>query len=45
MAPGGVVAYLRVEKPHILFLGGSADVVAAADVAAAAPPSRLHDAR
>jgi hypothetical protein len=35
---GGVLAYLRVEKPRFLFLGGSAGVVAAADVATAAPP-------
>jgi hypothetical protein len=34
----GVVAYLRVEKPRFLFLKGSAGVVAAADVATAAPP-------
>jgi hypothetical protein len=33
-----VVAYLRVENPCFLFLGGSVDVVAAAGVAAAAPP-------
>jgi hypothetical protein len=38
MASGGVLAYLRVEKPRVLFLGGSAGVVAAADVATAAPP-------
>jgi hypothetical protein len=38
MASGGTVAYLRVEKPRFLFLGGSAGVVAAADVATAAPP-------
>jgi hypothetical protein len=36
-ASGGVLAYLRVEKPRFLFLGGSAGVVAAADVATAAP--------
>jgi hypothetical protein len=38
MASGGAIAYLRVEKPRFLFLGGSAGVVAAADVAATAPP-------
>jgi hypothetical protein len=38
MASGGAAAYLRVEKPRFLFLGGSAGVVAAADVATAAPP-------
>jgi hypothetical protein len=38
MASGEAVAYLRVEKPHFLFLGGSAGVVAAADAAIAAPP-------
>jgi hypothetical protein len=37
-AYGGGDAYLRVEKPRFLFLGGSAGVVAAADVATAAPP-------
>jgi hypothetical protein len=37
-ASGGAVTYLRVEKPRFLFLGGSAGVVAAADVATAAPP-------
>jgi hypothetical protein len=37
-ASGGAVAYLRVEKPRFLFLGGSAGVVAAADVATTAPP-------
>jgi hypothetical protein len=35
---GGAVAYLRVENPRFLFLGGSADVVAAAGVATASPP-------
>jgi hypothetical protein len=35
---GGAVAYLMVENPRFLFLGGSADVVAAGGVAAAAPP-------
>jgi hypothetical protein len=34
---GGAVAYLRVENPRFLFLGGSADVVAAAGVATASP--------
>jgi hypothetical protein len=38
MVSGGAIAYLRVEKPRFLFLGGSAGVVAAADVATAAPP-------
>jgi hypothetical protein len=33
------MAYLRVENPRFLFLGGSADVVAATGVAAAAPPA------
>jgi hypothetical protein len=37
MASGGAVAYLRVEKPHFLFLEGSTGVVATADVATAAP--------
>jgi hypothetical protein len=40
-ACGAVVAYLRVENPRFLFLGGSADVVAAAGVATAAPPAVL----
>jgi hypothetical protein len=35
---GGAVAYLRVENPRFLFLGGSADAVAAASVATASPP-------
>jgi hypothetical protein len=35
---GGAVAYLRVENPRFLFLGGSADAVAAASVATALPP-------
>jgi hypothetical protein len=35
---GAAVAYLRVENPRFLFLGGSADVAAAAGVVAAAPP-------
>jgi hypothetical protein len=35
---GGAVAYLRVENPRFLFLGGSVDVVAAAGVATASPP-------
>jgi hypothetical protein len=34
-----VTTYLRVEKPLFLFLGGSADVVAATGVATAAPPA------
>jgi hypothetical protein len=38
MASGGVIAYLRVEKPRLLFLGGSVGVVATADVATATPP-------
>jgi hypothetical protein len=38
MASGGAIAYLRVEKPRFLFLGGSAGVVAAVDVATAATP-------
>jgi hypothetical protein len=38
VAYGEAVAYLRVENPRFLFLGGSADVVVAADVATAAPP-------
>jgi hypothetical protein len=38
MASGGAAAYLRVEKPRFLFLGGSAGVVVVADVATAAPP-------
>jgi hypothetical protein len=38
MASGGVIAYLRVEKPRFLFLGGSVGVVATADVATATPP-------
>jgi hypothetical protein len=33
------ITYLRVENPLFLFLGGSADVVAATGVAAAAPPA------
>jgi hypothetical protein len=33
-----VVTYLGVENPRFLFLGGSADVVAAAGVATASPP-------
>jgi hypothetical protein len=33
-----VVAYLRVENPRFLILGGSADVVAAAGVATTSPP-------
>jgi hypothetical protein len=36
--PGGADAYLKVEKPCFLFLGGSTGIVAAADVATAAPP-------
>jgi hypothetical protein len=36
---GEVSAYLRVENPCFLFLGGSADVVAATGVAATAPPA------
>jgi hypothetical protein len=35
----GAIAYLRVEKPCFLFLGGSTGAVAAADVATAAPPA------
>jgi hypothetical protein len=35
---GEAVAYLKVEKPRFLFLEGSADAEAAADVAAAALP-------
>jgi hypothetical protein len=38
MASWGVVAYLRVEKPRFLFLGGSTGIAAAADVATAASP-------
>jgi hypothetical protein len=34
-----VITYLRVENPLFLFLGGSTDVVATTDVAAAAPPA------
>jgi hypothetical protein len=37
-ASGGAVAYLRVEKPRFLFLGGSTGIVSAADVTTAAPP-------
>jgi hypothetical protein len=37
MVSRGVVAYLRVEKPRFLFLGGSTGVVATADVATATP--------
>jgi hypothetical protein len=36
---GEAITYLRVENPLFLFLGGSADVVAATGVAAAAPPA------
>jgi hypothetical protein len=35
---GEAAAYLKVEKPRFLFLEGSADAVAAADIAAAALP-------
>jgi hypothetical protein len=33
-----VVAYLRVENPRFLFLGGSVDAVVAAGVATTSPP-------
>jgi hypothetical protein len=36
---GEAITYLKVENPLFLFLGGSADVVAATGVAAAAPPA------
>jgi hypothetical protein len=39
MASGGVVAYLKVEKPRFLFLGGSAGVATAADIATATSPA------
>jgi hypothetical protein len=35
---GGAVAYLRVENPRFVFLGGSTDVGAAAGVATTSPP-------
>jgi hypothetical protein len=35
---GGAVAYFRVENPRFLFLGGSADIVAATGVATTSPP-------
>jgi hypothetical protein len=35
---GGATAYLRVENPRFLFLGGSVGTVAAAGVATALPP-------
>jgi hypothetical protein len=38
-ARGEATTYLRVENPLFLFLGGSADVVAAAGAAAATPPA------
>jgi hypothetical protein len=38
LASGEATAYLKVEKPRFLFLEGSMDVVAAANITAAAPP-------